>query len=526
MSDHNFEKQVQQKLDELKIRLSDNVWTAVQVRIRRGKRRRRGLILLPLLLLLLAGGGYLLIDNYATNTKQVATVQNQEPKKYSTENQPANQSPSELKPENSPGTERDNVQTAPITKDITSNEKQKPSNSNIDDDISLKTPRASRDLRVRKSDEQVERVMPANENNRKRVINREEKQKEKQKEKEEGEDDKEKNVLDGNEIVKEEKKKKENVVYNKDKTAARLEPTADNQAAKIVDSPRSEIQNDSIAKEITVPKGLTDSTNVNQPKLDSASQKASPEKKRGFTWGVIAGAGSSSVNRGGIGGLFGGIFDGQKSMATDVASSPSNSSGNPITRTPSPIKNGFSFNAGLFVQKKIAKRISVSSGLQYNQFTHSIMVGDRIDSSGAVQNAYGLSNVSGFYQARTITIEREYVNRFHFLELPLNVHIQLNRSRRFPLAWSGGLSLSYLLSTNALHFDSNTGLYYKDNSLFNKWLGSLSTGFSVGLFNSSRLPVHVGPEVQYGFSRLMKENVKDNKHLFYLGVSARVFLKK
>ena len=521
MSDHNFEKQVQQKLDELKIRPSDNVWTAVQERIRRDKRRRRGLILLPLLLLLLAGGGYFLIDNYTTNTKQVATFENQDPKKSSAENQPSNQSPSESTSENSASSDPDNVQTSPVTKDITSNEKQKPSNSNIDDDISLKTTRTTRDLRVRKSDEQSERVMPASESNQKRVINK--KQKQKQKEKEEGKDDKQKNVANGNEIVKEEK---ENVV-DKDKTAARPEPTADNIAAKIVDSPRSEIRKDSIAKDnITVPQGLTDSSNINQPKLDSASQKAPPEKKRGFTWGVIAGAGSSSVNRGGIGGLFGGIFDGQKSMATDVAGSPSNSSGNPITRTPSPIKNGFSFNAGLFVQKKIARRISVSSGLQYNQFTNSIMVGNRIDSSGAVQNAYGFSNVSGFYRSGTITVEREYVNRFHFLELPFNVHVQLNRSRKLPLAWNAGLSLSYLLSTNALHFDSNTGLYYKDNSLFNKWHGSLSTGISVGLFNSSRLPVHVGPEVQYGFTRLMKENIKDNKHQFYLGVSTRVFLKK
>ena len=56
MSDHNFEKQVQQKLDELKIPPAGTVWDSVQARIRKDKRRRRGILLFPVLLLLIAGG--------------------------------------------------------------------------------------------------------------------------------------------------------------------------------------------------------------------------------------------------------------------------------------------------------------------------------------------------------------------------------------------------------------------------------------------------------------------------------------
>ena len=41
MSDHEFEKQVHQKLEELKLRPSDTVWMEVEKNIRQHKHRRR-----------------------------------------------------------------------------------------------------------------------------------------------------------------------------------------------------------------------------------------------------------------------------------------------------------------------------------------------------------------------------------------------------------------------------------------------------------------------------------------------------
>src|SRR5689334_3778532 len=64
MSDHEFEKQVQQKLGELKLRPSTAVWTEVEKNIRHDKRRRRFLFWLPVFFLFLATSGYVL---YRTN---------------------------------------------------------------------------------------------------------------------------------------------------------------------------------------------------------------------------------------------------------------------------------------------------------------------------------------------------------------------------------------------------------------------------------------------------------------------------
>src|SRR5687768_978518 len=60
MSDHEFEKKVQQKMDDLRLRPSDAVWAEVERNLRREKRRRRALLWLPLMGILLTAGGYII----------------------------------------------------------------------------------------------------------------------------------------------------------------------------------------------------------------------------------------------------------------------------------------------------------------------------------------------------------------------------------------------------------------------------------------------------------------------------------
>lgn len=58
MSDHDFEKQVQRKLDELRLRPSNAVWTAIEEDIRQHKPRRRFTFWWPLAFVCLAVTGY------------------------------------------------------------------------------------------------------------------------------------------------------------------------------------------------------------------------------------------------------------------------------------------------------------------------------------------------------------------------------------------------------------------------------------------------------------------------------------
>ena len=61
MPENDFEKNVQQLFDGLKLKPSDEVWAHVHSRLQKDKRRRRFILWVPSLLLLLGAGGYWII---------------------------------------------------------------------------------------------------------------------------------------------------------------------------------------------------------------------------------------------------------------------------------------------------------------------------------------------------------------------------------------------------------------------------------------------------------------------------------
>ena len=63
MQENEFEKRVQQKMDELKIAPSDAVWQKIEPQIRKEKRRRWLLIFLPVMFIGLLYGGYVLLTS-------------------------------------------------------------------------------------------------------------------------------------------------------------------------------------------------------------------------------------------------------------------------------------------------------------------------------------------------------------------------------------------------------------------------------------------------------------------------------
>jgi hypothetical protein len=70
MEQNNFEKNVQQKLDELKIAPSDSVWTNVEKRIGKKDKDRKLVFILFFLILFLLTGGYFLFNSTKNNGQQ------------------------------------------------------------------------------------------------------------------------------------------------------------------------------------------------------------------------------------------------------------------------------------------------------------------------------------------------------------------------------------------------------------------------------------------------------------------------
>ena len=523
MSDHNFEKQVQQKLDELKIPPADTVWSSIEAQIRKDKRRRRGLILFPILFLLLGVGCYFIFPNaiFSPNAK-------------AKESSSANSNPENTRNNN---TQNDNIEDSKSVQDISVQSQPGVDINKTGQSITTKNAQEMPPNNVKKSEKAIDRkndldneTIASSKTDNKHVASRivnsgkypynvpvkqikiEKRDHDKQLA---GDDHIKKNQSETidqkqqkNEIAKDDK---EVPLVTDFKSGEIIEAIADNRVHDSINNILKNTRVDSLLSEILVEK-------------KKATEKKSTQPD--WKWGLDASAGISNLIDGGF---FNGVLGGQKSLVADVSSNSAGNTPPAIIHSPSALEKGFSFSLGAFIQKSISKKFSISTGIRYSRYSTNIQVGNQINNGAVVQveNAFGSLNVDRYYRSDPSAFSRQkYTNRFHFIGLPVSIHTRLNRSKHLPLVLNTGMSLAYLVSTNALHFDGQTGVYYKDNDLFNKFQASLSAGVALSLFNASRTPVQVGPHFEYGFTNLMKREVSASKHLFYFGLNTRIFLRK
>lgn len=441
MHENNFEKQVQEKMDQLGFDPSDAVWAAVDKEINKEKRRRRPFFILFFLSgLLLAGGGvyFGMIKNSASN--KIAGQQ----QKGINENKSVLSSGKIQK--------SDSLETGLNVKTVNVNDQKTAKN--------LKQKQNSEALLTKSG---IRNSIPDNPKD----IN-------------EAENDKpEKNPI----VVKDGK----NIIGEKNETMGKTD--AENKTAK-----------DSV----------------------SALKTASVEKKivKQSLWkiGLTGGAGISNTNQS----LF------TQGSVTGLYYSPVNVNNASVAALPVPVSSeispGFSFSAGIFVSRYLSKRISISAGLNYHYYSTHINTGNSIDSSIIVYNpAYyypgtnpvpGAYAINGYYRNGS---SHSYTNHYHFIELPVTADFQLNKSIKLPVYWEAGLSVSYLISSNALNFDPNGNLYYQNALLFNKVQFNGATAILIG-FPINKNLLQLGPQLQYGLSGLLKSGSGNPQHLIYTGL--------
>jgi len=243
-----------------------------------------------------------------------------------------------------------------------------------------------------------------------------------------------------------------------------------------------------------------------------------PQKKYPGQWrsGFSVTVGTSTVNRG----IFS-SFNRTYSPATSVTG-PGQAPGNP---SESPVSPDFSFGLGDFLYKELSRRVMVSAGINYRYYSTTILTGRAVDSSLSFANAnrYGLpSGVNSYF--RTGTTNR-YVNQYHFIEVPVLADIGLSPRRKVQLVWEVGASLGVFLTSNALHFDPTTRVYYKDIRQFNELQANASTSILICV-KILKTRVQVGPQFQYGWSDLLHRNSENPGHLLYGGIKISFLPKK
>jgi Outer membrane protein beta-barrel domain len=452
MHENNFEKQVQEKMDQLGFDPSDAVWAAVDKEINKGKRRRRPFFILFFFSgLLIAGGGiyFGMIKNPSTN---IIAGQQHKGKK---ENQD----------EQSEGKVQSSRQ-----QEIAMNGKQSGETPFINSVNNNKWPANTVDYNGNKSNNS------------------------------------EKNII----VI----KSGSDNIEGKNLAITKAEPQK---------SGNSEL--DSSAKK---PMAAAE----NKMAIDSspALKTASVEKKKVKTslWkiGFTGGAGISNTNQS----LF------KQSNTTGLYYIPANVNVGTGAAAPVPVSSeinpGFSFSLGIFVSRNLSKRISISTGLNYHYYSTHVYTGYAVDSPIIVYNPVyypGSSTLSGasytinsYYRNGS---NYSYTNSYHFIELPLTADFQLNKSLKLPVYWEAGLSVSYLLNSNALHFDPNGNLYYQNAELFNKIQLNGATAIMIG-FPINKSEMQIGPQLQYGLTGLQKSGSGNPQHLFYTGLKISFIPRK
>lgn len=244
-------------------------------------------------------------------------------------------------------------------------------------------------------------------------------------------------------------------------------------------------------------------------------------KKSNWQWGFSSSAGVSKNVQGGFFNAFEKslVVSADMRMDSGFRQTPYGFS----SRQPATVRAGYNYSLGVFVQRKLSRKLELSAALQYNYFSTRYEVGTKVDANAFNSTASPINAVSGTYYLDGKG--QQHINAYHFVELPLTLRIKLNNSRQLPLYWSNGLSLAYMVNTSALHYESRFGYYYKNDNLFQKMQWGVHTGLSVRLFNRTNHPLELGPHVNFQFSNLLKSANPDTRHLLGGGLMLRWYMK-
>jgi|GEM_PF-1386451 len=490
MHENNFEKQVREKMDQLGFDPSGTVWASVDKELKREKKRRRPLFWLFLFSgLTLAGGAY-----YFSSNKNVS----KQPEVIS---QPLKQ---DLKQDKKTGTIAESG--TPTEKDV------KAVNNNLS---------KSRGKVLKQGHSKSE--IGQTEKSRKEAGRKETSQTEiSQKEVSRTEASRTGNSRGNDQELKSSKvpdrisivggNKNSNVGKNDVTGAAPFTANAGEKSTEVPAGKNNSARTDTVANKKTA--ALAENKTPSKDSAaagDLAKKKEEKKKSSPWTFGVTGGAGLSNANQD----LFKPLYSSSPVSNSTANPSPTPAPTGSANYVPSAVEAGFSFNLGGFVNRSFSKRISVSAGLGYHYYSTKMHTGTYVNSPTYFYLSYGALDRTSAYYANGK--DHAYTNQYHFLEMPLTANIQLNKSTRMPIIWEAGLSLSYLLSSDALSYDPVSNIYYNSSRYMNKLQFNGITAVMVGL-PVGKSALQLGPQLQYGFTGLLKSGYGSPGHLIFYGL--------
>ncbi len=520
---NDFEKQVQQKMDELQFAPSDAVWHEVEKQITPRKRRRL-FIWLPLLVLLLGGAALLYNTGKKDTAISVAATSGAADDHTAIDNK--NATPQ------SAGQPNNQIAKQPVAtkedaraKQSTQRQQQVEPTTSVSNNHDVSAKRSS-NLNNNKTPGKTavafqKNTTVRNQNTRPVIANA----------------DKNINLphsLVAGKVPGQADKNKSSTyreAIGKQTTAASTKPSSnqqvtaadslDNNDADVADNNNNTSGMSVTADQLTVQKTVIADSSKKLLQSDSnksaVASKPANKNKRKLEWGIHVQGGSSNISEG-VTSLFKSApaYDVNSAYFSNQPSSPISAPGNGSSNgipsaPPSAVRRALSYSIGAFISKPVASQLKLMMGLNYHYYSTSIRVGAPVVSASFAMDQYRTGNNSS------------YTNKFHFIELPVTLQKQFGKSSRFSI--DGGVSLAWLAGSKALLYDVQQSQYVTNKSYINKTQVSLLAAFNYRLFHKS-LPVEIGPRFSYGFTNMFTKEIYGSTHLFFTGIQARIYFSK
>ncbi|MFL5808812.1 MAG: hypothetical protein ACJ749_04775 [Flavisolibacter sp.] len=245
----------------------------------------------------------------------------------------------------------------------------------------------------------------------------------------------------------------------------------------------------------------------------ATGSKASGKKSK-WNFGIMASAGVSGITED-----LSSLFATEKLYA-DQGLQTTTSFRGPYARSyapPSSVKNNFGFSLGVLLKKLIGKKLKFSTGIQYDYYS-TLLESGRKDSIMLLVSNMNNGNLqlvnagSGF---------SNFTNSFHFITIPAAVEFQV--FKKLPVNVTGGLSIQQLIKANALEYNGKTHLYDYNTQHYQKTEVFSSFGLNYTIVKAKTSWV-IGPEIKYGISKLETSNA--GHHLFSAEIKAQVVFEK
>lgn len=474
---NDFEKQVQQKMDELKFAPSAEVWTEVEKRIR--KERKRRVIFWWLIPGLLLGGAAIYLLNNKGEEKIIAK-QEQVQSKQKEENSNLIQPPTTITTTDN-ATQENIIQTNDITdKNKAAGVLPKKDRPGVDqsENAEINVIKAATKKKAKEGSTMNE--LAIGENQQTSVVDAATK-----------------------------KKEQEQIVTTTEAMTIVNDKPAENKNVTI-ESKDSVL---SVAKEET--------KNVEEQKIVTEESPVSAKKKDKKKWDVgfgIQGGSSNTI----VGRLFGGMMFFDASPLYSTPGSGQSTSQPVYLSTP---RNGFSKGIEFFVQKSISKKLDFRGAVQYNYLSTHIRTGSRVDSSRLVNNSLSdEKSIESFYRPPSGgSADQPYTNRYHLAGLSATLSWKIIGGKKFSLNWDNSIALNQLLSTNTLHYDRDLRAYYTDFKPFRKTQLFIGTGLSVPLIRRDNFSITLNPFAQVGLRTVLKRNDGEGSHFVNAGFALKFF---